>query len=117
MGKAPRDEELPFILGGEFHGHVLPIGWASPANVYGYVEDTAHDYPHQLGLGVGRPLEVEASQHAGRGAGLVVLDKLRGLQRSGVLCLLVGLEEVPPAIAKDFGMENQDARDVGLLDV
>ena len=64
VGEAFRDEELPVIVLGQFHGHVLPVSGRAFPDVHGHVEHLAPNAPHQLGLRERRPLEMQATHHA-----------------------------------------------------
>ena len=64
VGEALRDEELAVVVLRQLHGHVLAVGRASLADVHRHVEHRAAHAAHQLALGVGRTLEVQAAHHA-----------------------------------------------------
>ena len=65
MGEARRHEELVAELGAELDRHMLAVGGRAAADVDGDVEDGAVQHADELGLGMGRPLEMQAAQGAG----------------------------------------------------
>jgi hypothetical protein len=94
-----------FSRGIQQKGFVLAEGRRPFAYVNGYVEGPARDYPYQLALGEGSPLQVEPPQDAFVGERLVVLDE-RG--RDSVLrkgFLVVGFKKKSPLIGKHAGSD------------
>ena len=63
MGEALGNEELAMVVLRELHRDVLPVGRAAFADVHCDVEHGAAHTPHQLALGEGRTLEVQAAHH------------------------------------------------------
>ncbi len=111
VGKPGGQEELHEVVGGEQHAVVLAVGRTALANVDGEVEGCALDDAHQLGLGVGRALEVETAHDTLLGARLVVLHE--GFGDAGLLpgLLVIALEEVAAGILEHFGMQDEQAVD------
>lgn len=76
MGKASRYKELAVIVFRQLYGDMLPEGGRALADVNGYIEHGTLDTAHELALGEGRTLEVEAPHDTVGGHGLVVLHKV-----------------------------------------
>ena len=113
MGKAFRDIEHLFVLGGKGHTHPLAKGFAVGAAVHGNVVHFAHGHTHQLALGMVL-LEMQAAQHAAGGAALVVLHELLVDAGSSKLILLVGLHKITAVIAKHGRFDHNNAGDFGF---
>src|SRR5690606_19350985 len=81
------------------------------------VQDQPACYPHQLPLGM-LDLVVQAAQHAGHRAGLVVLHE-GGVdaRRFGELAGVEALEEVAAVITEDLRLDDQDFGQGGLEDI
>ena len=109
--KTARYEELPTVVGRETDGIVLPEGGAVVAQVHRHIEDGALNALHQLGLRVGRPLEMESAYHPVAGARDIVLhetDRDAGLT---VTRFVVGLHEEAPTVAESLRFEDKQAFD------
>ena len=68
VGEANRHPELAVIAVAQFRSHPLAEGGGAAADVDGDIEDFPLDAAHQLALGFGLELVVEAPQHATAGA-------------------------------------------------
>ena len=75
MGKTHRHPELLVVLGAEFSGHPLAEGGRAAAQIHRHIQDRAEHAAHELALGMGRELVVQAAQHTAAGAGVVVLHE------------------------------------------
>lgn len=63
VGEALGNEELPVVFLRELHRDVLPVGRAAFADVHSDIQHGAAHTPHQLALGEGRALEVQAAHY------------------------------------------------------
>ena len=121
VGEAARDEELPVVFLRELYGDVLPVGRAAFAYVHCDVEHRTAHTPHQLALGEGRALEVQASHHAVAGHRFVVLDEADAVAEDGSelfveLALREGFKKVAARVVENAGLEDQHAVEGGLED-
>ncbi len=113
MGEAGRDQHLVLAVGAEHRGHVPAEGGRALAQVHRDVEDRALDDAHQLVLGEGRDLEVEAAHGPARSRiGVVVLHELERDAGVGEGAPVVGLgEEAAPVLvphrAHDLDLGNR----------
>ena len=119
VGKAARDEELPVVFLRELDGDVLPVGRAAFAYVHCDVEHCAAHTPHQLTLGEGRALEVQAAHHAVAGHRFVVLDEADAVAEDGSelfveLALREGFKKVAARVVENAGLKDQHAVEGGL---
>lgn len=78
VGKATGDEDLTVVGITELYSHMLAVGGAALADVHCHIEDGAFDATHELALGKGWCLEVEATKDAIGGHAFVVLHKVYG---------------------------------------
>lgn len=111
VGKAARDEELPVVFLRELNGDVLPVGRAAFAYVHCDVEHRTAHTPHQLALGEGRALEVEAAHHAVAGHRFVVLDEADAVAEDGSelfveLALGEGFKKVAARVVEHAGLKD-----------
>ena len=121
VGEAARDEELPVVFLREFNGDVLPVSGAAFAYVHCDVEHCPAHTPHQLALGEGRALEVEATHHAVAGHRFVVLDEADAVAEDGSelfveLALRKGFKKVAARVVENAGLEDQHAVEGGFED-
>ena len=78
VGKASRDEELPVVVLGQLHRHMLPVGGRAFADIDRHVEHRAPHAPHQFGLRERRTLEMQSAHHpVGRHAFIVLHELYR----------------------------------------
>ena len=113
MGKAFRDIEHLFVLGGKGHTHPLAKGFAVGAAVHGNVVHFAHGHTHQLALGMVL-LEMQAAQHALGGAALVILYKGLVNPGGGEIVDLISLHKITAVIAKHGRFDHNNAGDFGF---
>ena len=113
MGKAFRDIEHLFVLGGKGHTHPLAKGFAVGAAIHGNVVHFAHGHTHQLALGMVL-LEMQAAQHALGGAALVILHEGFVDARCGELVALVGLHKIAAVVAEHLRLNDDDTGDLSL---
>ena len=104
MGKARRHPELLVVLGAQARPRPLAEGDRPAADIHRHIEDLPHHKAHQLSLGMGRQLVMQAPQHAPARAGVVVLHK-GGVAGGRVKGLLVPAfkEEAPPVAKHPWG--------------
>jgi hypothetical protein len=65
--------------------------------------------PNQLALGMGRSLEVQASQNPLPREGLVILDKIFGDPVGRKKILAIALQKMTPGIAKNPGFNDEES--------
>src|SRR5947199_9295721 len=106
MGKPRRDVELAAVLGGERHAHPTTERARAPPDVHCHVEHGPRNYPHQFALRLEK-LIMQATECIRPRAGVVVLDKPRGDPGIGVLSRVVALEDKPPRVVKDRGLNDE----------
>ena len=111
VGEALGNEKLPVVILRELHRDVLPVGRAAFADVHCDIQHGAAHTPHQLALGEGRALKVQATHHAVAGHGFVILDEAYFLPEKGgnpgvELPLGETLEEISAGILENFGFDN-----------
>ena len=109
VGKSRRHPEHLLRLRVQLHGHILPEARRSGPHVHRNVENLSRSDPHQLPLGVGL-LEVQPPQHALAGRRFVVLNKGPPDAGGGKFRLLVGLEEIPPAVPVNYRCDQDHVR-------
>ena len=115
VGEPARHEELSVVILREFDGDMPTICRGTLAEVDGHVEDASADTAHELGLGVGGLLEMEAAHHAAARHRLVVLDEVDFVAYGLVEGLLVvALKEIAACILEDAGLYYEDALKGGL---
>ena len=122
VGEALGHQKLPVVLRRQLHRHVLPEGGRSAADVHRHVQHRAEHATHQLGLGVGRILVMQATHHAVAGHRFVVLDEVHRVAQHrrhlGVeVALREALEEVAPRVGEHPRLQDQEALDICLNDV
>lgn len=59
-----RQEKLTMIFGRKLNSHIAAESRRPFAQVYRYIYDASFHYPHELGLGVRRKLEMKTAYHA-----------------------------------------------------
>ena len=64
VSEAFRDEELPVVILGQFHCHMLAVGRRAFAYVNGYIKHFPLYALHQFGLCERRTLEMQTAHHA-----------------------------------------------------
>ena len=92
------------------------IGRAATTYVDRHVEHTAFHHTHQLGLRVGRLLEMEAAHHTVAGARLVVLHK-GDIRHLGEVAGVVTLEEIATGITEHTRLDNDNAFNICLYNI
>lgn len=116
--KALGDKELAFILAREFNGDILAKSGALGAYIYRHIEHPALYHAHQFCLLIGRPLEVQTTQHPPLGAALIVLHKGPLNARFGTKTLgIKRLEKVSPLVTKHLWLNNKNALYVGFYNI
>ena len=112
VGEASRHEELRPARSVEPHRDMTPEGGGVGAEIDGDIEDRAGEHPDQLGLGIGRHLEVQPPDRTGgRGEGLVVLNEGVGDPVLGQQVGAVNLREpaaVVPVPRRDHALHRWD---------
>lgn len=101
MGKTFRDEELTVVVLGEFNSKMLTVGGGTHADIDGNVENGTAHAAHQLGLGVGRTLEMETAHDTTHRLALVVLDEVDMSDFLVEVALGEGLEEIATLVVED----------------
>ena len=109
VGEALGNEELSMVVLRELHRDVLPVGVAAFADVHCNIQHGPTHTPHQLALGEGRTLEVQAAHNAVGGHGFVVLDEAYFLPEKGgnpgvEFPLGETFEEISAGILENFGL-------------
>ena len=108
MGKAGRDPQLPVTIAGQRLGDPSAECGRAASNVDGDHECLACDHPDQLPLWVGQ-LIVEAPDHTGAGAGLIVLYKRCDLaNRLAEIDVVPGFEEMTALVFVDLRLDQQE---------
>lgn len=101
VGKAGRHPEHLFVALVQVGAHPLAEGGGALAHVHGDVEHFAFGDAHQFALGL-LMLEVQATQDALAGAGVVVLHELVVAAVLDEFALAEGFHEEAAFVAKDF---------------
>jgi hypothetical protein len=104
VGKAHRHPQLLLVLGAQLRSHPLAKRGRAAAQIHRHIEDRPHRAAHQLALGLGFQLVVEAAQHAAAGAGVVVLAEGDGLAHGLIKAALV------PALKKETAVVAEHLR-------
>ena len=108
MGKAHRHPQLLLVLGAQLRSHPLAKRGRAAAQVHRHIEDRADGAAHELALGLGFELVVEAAQYAAAGAGVVVLAEGDwGAHCFIKVALIPALEKEAPLIAKHLRCDQQ----------
>src|SRR5690606_39211728 len=115
VGEAGRDPELAVVLVRERDAVGAAEGGRAAPEVHDDVVDGAAGTLDELALGVA-PLEVEAAEGAPPRTRVVVLHERGGDAVRAVALGVVALEEEPARVGEDAGLDEQDARDLGLVD-
>ena len=105
VSKTTRNEHLTFVLIAEYGCYILSESGRTFANIDRYIEHTALNHTHQLGLCVRRFLEMKSPQHSVSGFGLVVLHKLCFAHFFFEFPLLKDSKKITPVITKYVGRE------------
>ena len=116
--KALRDKHLAVVFATQFGHCILAKSGALGANVNRHIEYSALYHAHQFCLLIGRPLEVQTTQHTPLGAALVILHK--GYLNACLGTKTLGierLEEVSPLVAKHLWLNNKNALYVGFYNI
>ena len=100
MGKPLRNIELLFVLRREHHAEPFSICLRIRAQVHCHIKHSSPDRAHQLALGI-LFLEMQASQHAFHGHGLVVLDKYHIQSRFPEIVLIISFHKISPLVLKN----------------
>src|SRR5215470_18179520 len=109
------DVERALVGGVELDGHVLEEGGALRAEVDDDVEDRAPGGPDELGLRLGRELEVHPAHRAPLDVERDVGLRDGRLQPvSGELVLAEGAREVPAAVLAALDVDDERALELGL---
>ena len=108
MRKAPRHEELPFVVPRELHRDVSPERGRAPADVHSDVQHAAPDNAHQLRLCMRPPLEVKTAKNAVLRHRFVVLHEPHGAYEPVEGLLRIALEKIAPLVSEDIGFEEDD---------
>ena len=111
VGESPGHEELEMVLLRQLYSHVLPVGGRPLADVDGHVENGAAHASHELGLCVGRPLEMQAAHHAARRHRLVVLHEIDRRHFGIEYTFRITLEEVSPRVVEDPRLKHHHSGD------
>jgi hypothetical protein len=89
-----------------------------PSDVYRDIVYLAQSAAHQLPLGIGRQLVVQAAQDPAAGAAMVILDKLYPFADCLIEALLIeALEEESPVVAKYGRLNDLYIRNGGFNDI
>lgn len=73
--------------------------------------------PNQLALGMGRGLEMQASQNPFAREGLVILDKIFADPVGRKKILAVALQKMTPGIAKNPGFNDEESGEGAGLEI
>ena len=73
MRKTRRDQQLHAVLGAQLIPHPVSVGGAAAANIHRHVKDRPPATAHQLGLRMGRSLEMQAAHGADLGGQRVIV--------------------------------------------
>lgn len=114
VGETFGDKVLEVVVLGELDRMVVSKSRRVFADIYCDVEYASFDDADELALSEGRILEVEATEDASFGFGLIVLDELD--VESCFLAKLAGVEtfeEISPEITKDLGLDDEESGDIG----
>lgn len=109
MGEARRHPQLLVVLGAQHRPHPLAERGGTAAEIHRHIENLPQHAPHQLALGMGRQLVVQAAQHASAGEGVVVLHKRGGADQPVEHPLVPALEEKAALVAEQARSEEQRA--------
>lgn len=109
-----RDEELTVVVLGQKAAYMSAVCRRALTDVDGHVKHRASDAPHQLGLRVGRTLEMESAHHAPRRAGLVVLHEVDMPHGFVEHFLVETLEEISAGVGEHPRHEDDDSLYIGL---
>ena len=109
VGESAGDEELTVILFGEFHGDVAAECGRTAPDVDRYIEHTTLDDTHQLRLGMGCFLEMQAAQNAVRGFRFVVLHEIYGPNLFAEVTFGERFEEITALIAEQTRFDDDHA--------
>ena len=115
VSEAARDQKLLFVFLRQLHRDPLPVGRALGAQIHRHVQHRAAGHAHQLGLGHGRVLEVDAPQDALLGGeGLVVLHEVIVQAQLLEVPGGPGLHEIAALVAEHLGLDDVHARQLGF---
>ena len=109
VGETPRDEELPVVVLGELHGHVLSVGRRASPDVHRHVQHGALYHAYQFCLREGRLLEMQAAYHSVARLALVVLDEVHVGDLLSEFSFGERLEEVSPVVPEDARLDDHRA--------
>ena len=107
MGEAGWHPELLMVGSAQADPNPVPEGGRTAAQIHRHVKDFPHHAAHQLALGLGRQLVMQAAQHALGRARMVVLHKSPRPGKRLKGALVPALEEKAAPIAKQPGREQQ----------
>ena len=107
VGEATGHEKLAMVLLREQTGHMLSERGRSLADIHRHVEHLTAHATHELGLCVGRTLEMKATHHTACGARLVILHKVDFSHQAVKLLLVITLEKIAACILEHSRLKDQ----------
>ena len=117
MREAAGDEELAVVLPAQFHGEMPPERRGAGTEIHGHIQHASLHDTDKFRL---RPLpflEMEATDDPVAGAALVVLDEIHLADGFGEGLPVEGFEEIPPGVAEDARLQDQQAGNAGFDDI
>ena len=86
---------------------MLSVCGTADANVYSYIQHGTQYTAHQLGLGVGRMLEMQAADDAARTHAFIILYEMYDVTHLRIeVTFGETLEEIAPRIAEHTGFQH-----------
>ena len=113
MRKAARNVELQVVLTAEVHSDAFSETGTADTQIDCNVPDASLHDPHQLRLGKGSLLVMQAADHSTAGFALIVLDKSFFSCQRVVAADGKGFEEIATAVSEHFRANDYDARQLG----
>lgn len=111
VGESSWNEELPVVVFGKFHSHVLAERGGTLPDVYRHVENGSFDNPHQFALGERRFLEMQSAKYAIAALAFVVLYKVHGTHLLFEVTLREGFKKISPFIVEQARLDDDHAVD------
>ena len=112
-----REEELPVVFLGKFHGDVLSVGGRTLPDVHGHIQNRTFHAAYQLALCIWRSLEMEPPHHTIRRQRLIVLYKFHVADFLVELSLRETFEEISARVPENFRLNDINALEFRLYHI
>ena len=108
MCKSLRHKELPVVISSKFTTDMLAEPGRPATDVHGNVQHPSRDHPHQFGLGMFSPLEMEPPDNPVPALALVVLHKADGAHGLVKNPLVPAFEKIAPVVPENLRFQDKN---------